>query len=239
MSFKKQQFRYGMRDGLPIGLGYFAVAFALGITAKNAGLNALQAGIASFLLNASAGEYAGFTLIAAAATYGEVALMTLITNARYFLMSCSLSQKLDASVSVWHRMLIGFDVTDEIFGVSMAVPGKLCPYYTYGVMSLALPGWAGGTVLGVLAGSILPLRVVSALSVGLFGMFIAIIVPPARQNKVIAALIPLCFGFSFIADRLSLLTGISTGVKTIVLTVVISVAAALLFPIKEQKEAQQ
>ncbi|MBR4868712.1 MAG: AzlC family ABC transporter permease, partial [Clostridia bacterium] len=212
---------------------------ALGITAKNAGLTALQAGIASFLLNASAGEYAGFTLIAATATYGEVALMTLITNARYFLMSCSLSQKLDQSVSVWHRLLIGFDVTDEIFGVSMAVPGKLCPYYTYGVMALSMPGWAGGTVLGVLAGSILPLRVVSALSVGLFGMFIAIVVPPARQNKVIAALIPICFGLSFVVDRLPLLSGVSTGVKTIVLTVVLSVAAALLFPIKEQKEADQ
>lgn len=235
MQFDKQQYRFGLRDGLPIALGYFAVAFALGIAAKNAGLNALQAGIASFLLNASAGEYAGFTLIAAGATYGEVALMTLITNARYFLMSCSLSQKLDQSVSVWHRMLIGFDVTDEIFGVSMAVSGKLCPYYTYGVMSLAMPGWAGGTVLGVLAGSVLPLRVVSALSVGLFGMFIAIIVPPARTNKVIAALIPICFALSFAADRLSLFSGISTGVKTIALTVVISVAAALLFPKKEEQ----
>lgn len=235
MKFDKQQYRFGLRDGLPIALGYFAVAFALGIAAKNAGLNALQAGIASFLLNASAGEYAGFTLIAAGATYGEVALMTLITNARYFLMSCSLSQKLDQSVSVWHRMIIGFDVTDEIFGVSMAVPGKLCPYYTYGVMSLAMPGWASGTVLGVLAGSVLPLRVVSALSVGLFGMFIAIIVPPARTNKVIAALIPICFALSFAADRLSLFSGISTGVKTIALTVVISVAAALLFPKKEEQ----
>ncbi len=233
MKFDKQQFRYGLRDGLPIGLGYFAVAFALGITAKKAGLTALQAGLASFLLNASAGEYAGFTLIAATATYGEVALMTLITNARYFLMSCSLSQKLDQSVSVWHRFLIGFDVTDEIFGVSMAVPGKLCPYYTYGVMSLALPGWASGTVLGVLAGSILPLRVVSALSVGLFGMFIAIIVPPARQNKIIAMLVPLCFTISFVTDRLTLLSEISTGVKAIVLTVVISAVAALLFPRKE------
>ncbi len=239
MKVNKQQFRYGLRDGLPIGLGYFAVAFALGITAKNAGLNALQAGIASFLLNASAGEYAGFTLIAAAATYGEVALMTLITNARYFLMSCSLSQKLDASVPVWHRMIIGFDVTDEIFGVSMAVPGKLCPYYTYGVMALALPGWAGGTILGVLAGALLPFRVVSALSVGLFGMFIAIIVPPARQNKVITALICICFALSFAADRLTLLSGVSTGVKTIVLTVVVSALVALLFPIKEEKEAAE
>ena len=233
MKFDKQQFRYGLRDGLPIGLGYFAVAFALGIAAKNAGLNALQAGIASFLLNASAGEYAGFTLIAAAATYGEVALMTLITNARYFLMSCSLSQKLDRSVSVWHRLIIGFDVTDEIFGVSMAVPGKLCPYYTYGVMTLAMPGWASGTMLGVLAGSLLPFRVVSALSVGLFGMFIAIVVPPARENKVIAALIPLCFALSFAADRLPRLNSVSTGTKTIVLTVVISVVSALLFPRKE------
>lgn len=238
MKFDKKQYRFGLRDGIPIALGYFAVAFALGIAAKNAGLNALQAGIASFTLNASAGEYAGFTLIAAGATYGEVALMTLITNARYFLMSCSLSQKLSSDISVWHRLLIGYDVTDEIFGVSMAVPGNLCPYYSYGVMTLALPGWSLGTVLGVLAGSILPIRVVSALSVGLFGMFIAIIVPPARKNKVIAGLILICFVASFVANRLSVLAGISTGVKTIVLTLVISLLAAMFFPIQNSQEEQ-
>jgi predicted branched-subunit amino acid permease len=234
MKFDKQQFRYGLRDGLPIGLGYFAVAFALGIAAKNAGLNALQAGVASFLCNASAGEYAGFTLIAAAATYGEVALMTLITNARYFLMSCSLSQKLDQSVSVWHRLLIGFDVTDEIFGVSMAVPGKLCPYYTYGVMSLALPGWAGGTVLGVLAGSILPMRVVSALSVGLFGMFIAIIVPPAREHKSVLIAVVLAIAASYAFTYLPVLSVFSGGWSVIIITVSVSALAAWLFPIPEE-----
>ncbi len=137
---------------------------------------------------------------------------------------------------MWHRLLIGYDVTDEIFGVSVAVPGKLCPYYSYGVMSLALPGWSLGTVLGVLAGAILPTRVVSALSVGLFGMFIAIVVPPARTNKVIAAIIPICFVCSFLANRLAIFANISTGVKTILLTVVIAVAAAFLFPVKEHKE---
>lgn len=237
MQSRKQQFRYGLRDGIPIALGYFAVAFTLGIAAKNAGFTALQAGIASLTLNASAGEFAGFTLIAAGATYGEVALMELIANARYFLMSCALSQKLSPDTSLLHRLIIGFDVTDEIFAVSVAVPGTLHPFYTYGVMALAMPGWSLGTVLGVIMGNILPARMVSALSVGLFGMFIAIIIPPARTSKVIAGLIALCFAASYIVNRLPLLDGISTGLKTIGLTVCLSLLAALFFPVQEQEEA--
>ncbi len=237
MGTRSQQYRFGLRDGIPIALGYFAVALALGIAAKNAGFNGLQAGVASFLLNASAGEFAGFTLIAAGASYGEVALMELIANARYFLMSCSLSQKLHPNTKWYHRMLIGYDVTDEIFGVSMNVKGYLNPYYTYGVMTLALPGWSLGTVLGVIVGSVVPDRLVSALSVGLFGMFIAIIVPPAKENKVIASLIVVCFALSYLANRLNVFAGISTGIKTIVLTVGISLVAALFFPVKEDGHA--
>lgn len=234
MGTNKQQYRFGLRDGLPIALGYFAVAFTLGIAAKNAGFSALQAGIASLSLNASAGEFAGFTLIAAGATYGEVALMELIANARYFLMSCALSQKLAPDLPLRHRMLIGFDVTDEIFGVSIAVPGHLNPFYTYGVMTLAMPGWSLGTVLGVVMGTVLPARLVSALSVGLFGMFLAIIIPPARQNRVIAGLIAVCFAASYAVNRLPLFSNISAGIKTIGLTVVFALGAAILFPVKEE-----
>lgn len=178
----KTWFRKGMRDGIPIALGYFAVSLALGIAARNAGLTAPQATLASFLLNASAGEYVGFTLIAAGAGYLEVALMEMIANARYLLMSCSLSQKLSPDTPLLHRMLIGYAVTDEIFGISVTVPGNLSPYYTFGAMLVAIPGWSSGTFLGVVLGNILPARVVSALGVGLFGMFIAIIIP--RQEKI-------------------------------------------------------
>lgn len=228
-----------MRDGIPIALGYFAVSLALGIAARNAGLTAPQATLASFLLNASAGEYVGFTLIAAGAGYLEVALMEMIANARYLLMSCSLSQKLSPDTPLLHRMLIGYAVTDEIFGISVTVPGNLSPYYTFGAMLVAIPGWSSGTFLGVVLGNILPARVVSALGVGLFGMFIAIIIPPARKDKIIAALVAISFAFSFAFNKLSLFDGISSGVKTIILTVVISGAAAILFPIKDTEENTQ
>lgn len=229
-------FRRGMRDGMPIALGYFAVAFTLGIAAKNAGFSAVQAMVESLTNNASAGEYAVFSLAAAGAGYWEVAVMTLVANARYLLMSCSLSQKLPPDTPLYHRMLIAFDVTDEIFGISIAFPGRLNPWYTYGAVAVAIPGWGLGTLLGVIVGNVLPLRLVSALSVGLYGMFLAIIVPPARKDRVVLGLVLLSFAASLAAARWSLLAGISSGIKTILLTVVISLLAAVLFPLKNAGE---
>lgn len=229
-------FRRGMRDGMPIALGYFAVAFTLGIAAKNAGFSAVQAMVESLTNNASAGEYAVFSLAAAGAGYWEVSVMTLVANARYLLMSCSLSQKLSPDTPLYHRMLIAFDVTDEIFGISIAFPGRLNPWYTYGAVAVAIPGWGLGTLLGVIVGNVLPLRLVSALSVGLYGMFLAIIVPPARKDRVVLGLVLLSFAASLAAARWPLLAGISSGIKTILLTVVISLLAAVLFPLKNSGE---
>lgn len=230
--------REGFRDGIPIGLGYFAVSFSLGVVARNSGLNAFQSFLASLLNNASAGEYAGFTVIAADAPYLEIILMTLIANARYLLMSCALSQKFSSETPLIHRLLVGFDVTDEIFGITIARPGNLDPHYTYGAILIAAPCWAIGTAMGVTAGNLLPLRAVSALSVALFGMFLAVIIPPARKDKIIAFLIPVCFLASFAAGRLPGISKLSGGTRTILLTVALSVAAALLFPIKEEEGKQ-
>lgn len=229
-------FREGMRDGIPIGLGYLAVAFSLGIAARNAGLTALQGFLSSILNNASAGEYAAFTLIAANASYLEMALVTLITNARYLLMSCALSQRFPENIPFYHRLLIGYDVTDELFGITIARPGALNPYYTYGAIVVAAPLWAIGTALGIIAGNLLPLRAVSALSVALYGMFLAVIIPPARKNKVIALLVLLSFGASYAAAILPAISTLSDGTRTIILTVAISAAAAILFPVKSEKE---
>ena len=226
----------GRPDGMPIALGYFAVAFTLGIAAKNAGFSAVQAMVESLTNNASAGEYAVFSLVSAGAGYWEVAVMTLVANARYLLMSCALSQKLAPETGLGHRMLVAFDVTDEIFGVSIAFPGRLNPFYTYGAMAVAIPGWALGTFLGVVVGNVLPLRLVSALSVGLYGMFLAIIVPPARESRVVLALVLLSFAASWAAASLPALAAVSSGVKTIVLTVAISLGAAVLFPVAEEAE---
>ena len=237
---KAQGFRLGIRDGIPIGLGYLAVAFSLGITARNAGLNAFQGFLISILNNASAGEYAGITVIAANAAYAEIAIVTLITNARYLLMSCAMSQRLEPGLSLGHRLLMGFDITDELFGITIARPGSLNPYYTYGAILLAAPAWAIGTALGIIAGNLLPLRAVSALSVALYGMFLAIIIPPARKNRVVAVLVALSFALSFVCNYLPGIASLSDGTRTILLTVLISCGAAVLFPVPTQaEEAEQ
>jgi len=226
----------GLKAGVPIGLGYLAVAFTLGIAARGAGLTAFQATLTSFLINASAGEFVGFTLIGVGASYLEVAIMEAVANARYLLMSFSLSQKLHPKTGILHRLLIGWYVTDEVFGVSISAPGYLNPFYTYGAITLACPGWAVGTCLGVIMGNILPANVVSALSVGLYGMFIAIFVPPARKSRTVLILVLVSMALSFALARIPAFAGISEGVRTIILTVVLSAAAAVLAPVREVKQ---
>jgi len=230
---RKQWFLRGMQAGIPIALGYFAVAITLGIAARNAGLTAAQATLSSFLLNASAGEYIGFTLMAAGAGYVEVMVMEAIANARYLLMSAALSQKLSSRAGTLQRLLVGFDVTDEVFGATISQQGKVDPFFCFGAMVLAIPGWSLGTLCGVLIGNILPARLVSALSVSLYGMFISVFVPEARKNKVVAVLVLISFALSLLLSVFPLFNRISEGVKIILLTVVISLAAALLFPVKE------
>ena len=232
---KKSVFFEGLKAGIPIGLGYFAVSFSLGITARNAGVTPLQSLIISLLCNASAGEYAGFTVISAAATYIEMALMIFIANARYILMSCALSQKLSPNLKLGHKLLIGFDLTDELFAISVTRPGFLEPFYFYGAAVVAIPCWAGGTALGTFTGEIIPEMIVNALSVALYGMFLVVIIPPAKKNKIIAMLIAVCFALSYAFNKISVFSGISSGTKIIILTVIISVAAALLFPVKDEE----
>lgn len=222
-----------MKAGVPIGLGYLAVSFTLGISARQAGLTAFEASLTSFLVVASAGEFVGFTLMAAGAGYLELAIMEAVANARYLLMSFSLSQKLRPETGMLHRMLMGWYVTDEVFAVSVSTPGYLSPFYTYGMMTLACPGWTLGTCLGVIMGNVLPASVVSALSVGLYGMFIAIFVPTAKRSKVVRILVAVSMAASFAFAAIPLFDFISSGLKTIILTVVISAAAAMLAPIKE------
>lgn len=235
MTDRKKQYIQGVRDGVPIGLGYFAVSFSLGIMAKNIGLAPIQAAVMSLLNNASAGEYMGLTMIAAGATYWEMALAMLITNARYLLMSCAMSQRMDPATPFRHRLFMAFDITDELFGITIARPGYLSPWYMYGGMTPAIPGWMVGTFLGTLAGSLLPLRVVSAFSVALYGMFIAIFIPPARKDKVIAVLVALAFAGSWAFAHLPGVSALSDGTRTIILTVVLSAGAAVLFPRKEEE----
>lgn len=229
---RRRVFLQGMRDGVPIGLGYFAVSFSVGIAARNAGMSALQGFLMSWLGMASAGEYAAITVIASGGTYIQMVIVTLIANARYLLMSFALSQRLSPDMGIGHRLLIGYSVTDELFGIAIHQPAPLDPLYSYGSYLVAIPSWATGTALGVMAGNLLAKQIVSALSVSLFGMFIAIFVPPARKNRVILVFVLLSFAASW---GLSLL-GLSSGVITIVATIVLASAAAALFPIDPEKE---
>lgn len=232
-------YQKGLRDGIPIALGYFAVSFTLGIAAKNAGFTAFQSMLTSMLINASAGEFAGFTLIAAGAGFLEVAIMEFIANARYLLMSCALSQKLSPDTPLRHPLILGFYITDEFFGLSISHPGYLNPFYTYGMITLGGPAWALGTLLGCIMGNVLPTGIVNALSVGLYGMFLAIIIPPARRNKVVAGLVIISMAASYIFGKLPVIRDISSGIRIILLTILIAGAAAILFPIEEDSDNER
>ncbi len=232
---KNKVFLEGLRDGLPIGLGYFAVSFSLGIVARNASLTPVQGFIASLLCVASAGEYALFTSIQAAASFLEIALITLVVNARYLLMSTALTQRFDPKTPLIHRFLIGFGVTDELFGITIARPGYINPIYNYGAFLVAIPLWCIGTSLGIIAGNFLPARIVSALSVALYGMFLAIIVPPAKKNIVILISVLISFAASFACSKLPLVSQLSGGTRTIILTIVISSIVAIIKPIDDSE----
>lgn len=222
-----------MVDGIPIFLGYVAVSFTFGIVAKSSGLTLFQATLMAATNVTSAGQFASLDLIATAAPYIELALTQLIINLRYSLMSCALSQKLDEKTPVIHRFMMAFGITDEIFGVSASVQGRLSPYYTYGLMTVAIPGWTLGTFLGVLLGGVMPERLLSACSIALYGMFIAVIVPPAKNSRVLLHIISISMLASTAFSVLPVLREISSGFRIILLTVLIAGIAAARCPVKE------
>ena len=226
----------GLRDGLPIGAGYFAVAFSLGIIARNVGLNPFQGFVASFLNHASAGEYALYTQIGAGAAIWEIAGVILVTNIRYLLMSTALNQRIPPETSLMKRMAAGFCITDEIFGLGIAFPGTLSILYLVTAFLLADLMWSVGTMTGIIAGNILPETVVNALSVAIYGMFLAIIIPPARKKRVVAGVVAVSFACSFALDRMVSTEILPEGIRVILLTVTIAAAAAAFFPVPEDKE---
>ena len=226
-------FLRGVRDGIPIALGYYAVAFSLGIIASNAGIGALLGFVGSFFTRASAGEYGVYTLVAASATYAEVVGMSLITNLRSLLMSTALSQKFSEGTSLAKRVLVSFCVTDEIFGISIAYPGNLEPAYTYGAALISTVFWASGTASGIIAGDVLPANVVSALSVALYGMFLAIIIPPSRKDRAVGIAVVMSFVLSGVCAVMPVVSDLSSGTRTILLTILISATAAICKPVKD------
>ncbi len=233
---RRDYFTAGIKDGIPICLGYIAVSFTFGIMAGNAGLSVWESVLISATNLTSAGQFAGLSLIASAASYVEMAVTQLIINLRYCLMSCALSQKFDSKVPFFHRLFVAYGVTDEIFGVSVSKSGKLSPFYSYGAISISAFGWIFGTLLGTVSGNILPVRIVSALSVALYGMFIAIIIPPSRDNKVVAGIVIISMLMSLFFTKAPVLCNISSGFRIIILTLLIAGAAAVLFPVTDEEK---
>ena len=232
-------FAYGLRNGIPICMGYFAVSFALGISARNAGMNSVQSFVMSLTMVASAGQFAAINLISAGAGIFEMITTSVIVNLRYFLMSCSLTQKLDPKNSPLHRFLLAYCMTDEIFGLSVSVDGFLDPRYTYGITAVSVSGWCAGTVLGVLMGNILPAWASNALGVAMYGMFLAIIIPPAKKNHFIGGLVGVSMFASWLFSVIPGLDDISSGFRVIILTIVIAGIAAALRPREEVEESAE
>lgn len=234
MNSRLTQFKFGLRDGIPIMLGYIAVSFTFGIVARNAGLSTMEAVVMSFTNLTSAGQFAALEIIQTGSSFLEMAMTQLIINLRYCLMSCSLSQKFHPEMPFFHRFFVAYGVTDEVFGVSVCRPGRLSPFYSYGLICAALPGWTLGTLLGAISGSLLPDRLLSALNVALYGMFLAVVIPPVKTSPVLSLLIPVSMALSFLFTLIPVLSGISSGFKIIILTILIAGGAAFLFPLKEE-----
>lgn len=230
----------GLRHGVPIAIGYLSVSFAFGIQATNAGLTSLQAILISLMNVTSAGQLAGLNLMISGAGMIEMALTQLTINLRYALMSLSLSQKLDKTMTLPHRMLLSFCNTDEVFVVASQQPGKVGRAYLYGLTNGPFFGWVLGTALGALAGGLLPENVSAALGIAIYGMFIAIVLPPFRRNKEVRIVLLISVAMSCIISLVPLFQFISGGFRIILCAITASAIGAWLMPMPdEENEAEE
>lgn len=231
----KEDFRNGLRDGVPIALGYLSVSFSVGIMAVSGGLSVFQGALMSITNVTSAGQFAGIQIIAAGGTILELILTQFIINLRYALMSLSLSQKLSEEMSLWQRMVVAFANTDEIFAVAMGHAKSLTFSYMLGLQSLPILGWTAGTVLGAVAGEVLPKSLGNALSVALYGMFIAIVVPAAKKLKPVLIVVVVAALLSCLIYYVPLFSGVSAGVSIIICTIAAAAVGAVFFPVEDEK----
>lgn len=232
-------FKKGISDGIPIALGYFSVSIGFGIMAVSKGVPPIVALLMSLTNLTSAGQVAGVDVIAHGGTLIEMAVAQLVINMRYALMSVSLSQKMHSSVSILDRLWIAFGNTDEIFAVSSSKDGEIGKKYMLGLMLMPIVGWSSGTIIGALAGTILPSTVVSALGIAIYGMFVAVFVPPMKKSGAVSAVVlvaaALSCGFAF----LPVLNKVSAGFVIIICAVIAATVGAIIKPVKDEEEEVQ
>ena len=238
-TLKPNTYSAGLRDGVPIGLGYLSVSFSFGIMAVSSGIPLLWTLLISMTNLTSAGQLAGIGIIAAGGSLTELALSQLIINSRYFLMSLSLSQRVDSRFHLLHRLVTSFGVTDEVFAVAASRPHEISPRYLYGLITMPYIGWSLGTLLGAAAGSILPSLVTDALGIALYGMFIAIVVPPVRANLRLLAVVVPAIAISCAIAYIPALSFVSGGFSIIISTVIAALIGALVFPIETEDPADE
>ena len=229
-----KSFLKGVRHGVPIALGYLSVSFAFGIQAVSLSLSPMQAVLISLCNVTSAGQLAGITLMSEGASLMQMALAQLTINLRYALMSLSISQKLDGGMNTLRRMLFAFCNTDEIFAVASSQPGKVGHRYLYGLMLMPYFGWALGTLLGAVAGQLLPLFFRTALGIAIYGMFIAIVIPPARERRPVRVVALTAAALSLALRYVPFLNRIGSGYAIMICAVAASCLGAALFPIDEE-----
>ena len=246
-ALNRENFRMGMRDGIPIALGYFAVSFAFGMTAVADGMRGMDAVIISATNVTSAGQFAGLGIILGDGSYLEILLSQLVINLRYMLMSFSLAQRMEPDAPLYKRLLMSFGVTDEIFGISITRPGYVRPDFHLGAMAVAIPGWVLGTATGAVMGKLLPAMILSALSVAIYGMFLAIIIPPMEKDHSLLGLAlaamslsaALAYGPELLEGALGLVSGLlprlSSGTRVIIVTVFAAALFAWIRPLPQEE----
>ena len=229
-------FTKGIRDGIPIALGYFSVSIDFGLMAVEAGCTWVEAMLISLTNLTSAGQFAGVTVLAHMGTYIEMALTQLVINSRYALMGISLSQKVNARFKGLWRVILGFAITDEIFAVAIGQEGEISRRYFAGLAIVPIIGWTSGTIVGAVLGNIMPEIITSALGVALYGMFIAVVVPKARENIHVLAVVIIAVAISVALRYIPVFSGISAGFAIIICAVIASAAGAVFFPVKEDEQ---
>ena len=234
----RKEYRQGVSTGIPVGLGYFSVSFGFGAMAVSQGVKVLDSVLISATNLTSAGQFAGLTLIVASAGLWEMVLTMLVINSRYALMSLALSQRMGQRIGFWKRLPIAFINTDEIFALAMARKEPLTLSFMLGLGTLPILGWTGGTLCGALAGSVLPPNFQAALGVMLYGMFIAIVVPPAKKEKEIFLAVVLSMVLSCLFTWLPVLKQVSAGISIVICTVAAAALCAALFSVPEEEEAE-